>query len=165
MPTDPKRYTVVLAVAEALRAIDAAHGYFHTVKPTSVTTKMDSDLWTVPESALPYFVVMPDSFENDDYLRGMQVKVDFPLLIVGRMDAPRGSVGTEKLQTWEQLFADIERAVTHHPVTGVEDVTLGGQVVDVTVTSRQAGIDVGSSPQVHVRIGVTAQYFRRFGAA
>lgn len=164
--TDPTRQQIVLAVQRALRGIAGeAAGFFHTVKASSVSAEMTTDLWQVPYSELPYFIVMPDSHETDRYQPSMVLLVEFPVLIVGRMDAEAGSIGTERLRTWERLFADVERALTHDPVTRARDLTLGGLVTDIRLTDRQAGVDVGLSRQVHVRIQATTKYRRLYGEA
>lgn len=166
MPPVPMRLQIVLAVQTFLRGIQGtAAGYFHTVRSDSVTTKMDANLWLLPYSALPYFVVMPSTPESDRYDPSRVLLIEFPILIVGRMDADPEVTGAEKLTTWERLFADIERALTHHPTTRAVDVTLGGLVTDIRITDRQAGIDVGASPQVHVRVSATARYRRYYGEA
>lgn len=158
MIADPKRLQIVLAVQAALRRINGeAGGYFFAVQEASVSTELNTDLWSLPYASLPYLVVVPDSGQQDEYQPANVLKVVFPLLIVGRMDAEAGSIGTERLRTWEQLFADIERALTR-------DITLGGLVVDTRITDRQAGVDVGSSPQVHVRVNVRTTFYRQYGA-
>ena len=157
-PSDPLRQQVLEAIQTKLRAIVAGALYFNTVKSTSVVLEGNANLMTMPHTEDPYFIVEPTPEGSRFYMPAMRMKNNFQVSITARNHAPGGTGLSRKMETWEQLLADIEVALTR-------DITLGGLVIDVRLLEPTPGYDLNQqSPMVMVVQPLICTLIRTYGS-
>ena len=155
-PADPLRQQVLEAIQVKLRAINGNPTYFNTVKSTSVVLDPAVNLLTLPPTECPYFIIEPTPEGSKFYMPSMKLKHTFQVAITARQDAPGGTSTSRKMETWEQLVADIEVALT-------QDITLGGIAVDVRLGEATPGFDLGAPVTVVVVQPLTVLLIREYG--
>ena len=136
-PSNPLRQQTLEAIQTKLRAINGNPTYFSTVKSTSVVLDPGVNMFTVPSTELPFFIVEPTPEGSKFYMPAMRMQHRFQVVITARNDAPGGTSTSRKMETWERLIADIEVAMTR-------DVTLGGIAADVRLTEATPGFDLNA---------------------
>lgn len=155
-PTDPYRQQAIEAIATKLRAINGNPLYFNTVKSTSVATDPVVNPLTAPPTEAPYFWVEPTDLGSRLYMPAMRLKNNFQVVVTAVNYAVGPAHTRSKMETWEQLIADIEVALTR-------DITLGGIAVDVRLLEPTPGFDLGASPIITVLQPVVVNLIRSYG--
>lgn len=100
--------------------------------------------------------VMPSG--SKFYMPSMRMKEDFQIAVIARNDTP-ASASTNlgrRMDTWEQLIADIEVALTR-------DITLGGLAVDVRLLTPTPAFDMAASSTIVVVQPVAIKLIREYG--
>ena len=159
-PTDPLRVQVLEAVQTKLRAINGNPTYFNTVKSASVVLDpgLGPNMLLVPSTELPYMIVEVMPSGSKFYMPSMRMKEDFQIAVIARNDTP-ASASTNlgrRMDTWEQLIADIEVALTR-------DITLGGLAVDVRLLTPTPAFDMAASSTIVVVQPVAIKLIREYG--
>lgn len=159
-PSDPLRVQVLEAVQTKLRGINGNPTYFNTVKSTSVVLDpgVGPNMLLVPATELPYFIVEVTPSGSKFYMPSMRMKEDFQIAVIARNDVATnlGTNLTRRMETWEQLIADIEVALTR-------DISLGGLAVDVRLQTPTPAFDMSASPSVVVVQPVVIRLIREYG--
>lgn len=156
VPTDPLRQQVLEAIQVKLRAINGNPTYFFIVKSTSVVLDPAVNILTLPPTEMPYFIVEPTPLGSKFYMPAMKLRHEFQVVITARHDAPGGTSTSRKMETWEQLIADIEVAMTR-------DITLGGVAVDTRLLEATPGFDLGDKPTIIVIQPLVVKIIREYG--
>jgi hypothetical protein len=159
-PTDPLREQILEAIKVKLQAIDGTSIYFNTVKSTSVVLDPAVNIFSLPPTEMPFFIIEPMVSGSKFYMPAMKLRHEFQVLITARADVVTTISLTNtsrKTKTWEELLADIEVALTR-------DITLGGLCVDVRLLEATPGFDLGSSPSVFVNQPLVVKLIRTYGS-
>ena len=156
MATDPLRQRIIAAIVAAMRAnITGSDYHFPVLSSKQVTSDPTTNLLTWNGYDLPMHVVEPTPDAVREFYPATQIRDEFNLNITSRMDVSDTADPDLRMQTWEKLAADVERALA-------QDVTLGGLVYDVRVMPPRPFVGIGS-PIVIVACPVSVRYHRAYG--
>ena len=103
----------------------------------------------------PFFIVEVSPNRGIEYFPASQLLELIPIDITAAHDA-EPLVATSRLSRFQQLCADIEKAVT-------VDVTRGGRVVDTLIRDKQMGMMVGGQRVIAV-VQLELRLYRTYGA-
>jgi hypothetical protein len=134
---DSNRLAVLKDIQTALRAIGAGYNY-PVASASQVTLDPTVNLITgagLPD--LPAYVVEPTPNGSKEYYPAEQLKEEFVVNVLGRMDADPADP-TSKATTWENMAADIEKALEL-------DTTRSGHACDTRLLVPQPFTGVGSN--------------------
>lgn len=135
---EPIEYDLVLDVQAALQAITTGGGYFHDVAAGAVSVDPADHLEVLTGTLVnqPFFIVEVSPARRLQYFPSMQLLEIVPVDVTAAMDAPQ-LVATSRLQTFERLCADIEKALT-------VDINRGNRASDTRIVDKQMGMMVGA---------------------
>ena len=149
-----RRLSILLALQTALRAILGASYHYPVTDPDNVSLDVTMNLMTVSGADVPLYMIEPTPEGDKDFHPGMHMVERFRINIFARYDAAHADAGA-RAQVWEDLAADIERALT-------VDVTLGGLVYDTRVLVPQPFVGTGS-PIVILVQPIEVRVHREYG--
>ena len=112
-----------------------------------------------PSSARPFFLVQPVPEGRLEFLeRSSGVREIFPIAILAVADAGNSDSADpfRKAKVWEDLIADIERAM-------VADVSCGGLATDVRLRAPRPMAGFGSDTTVIVEQIAEIRLYRQYG--
>jgi hypothetical protein len=156
MAIDPQRQRVIEALATALRTNIAGGDYhFPLADSRQVSVDPTTNLLTWSGYALPMHVIEPTPDAVREFYPAMQIRDEFDLNVTSRMDIADVADPAARMQTWERLHSDIERALA-------VDITLGGLVYDVRVLPPRPFVGIGSAIVI-VASPVKVSYHRAYG--
>ena len=155
MPGDSIRLRLIQNVADSLRAINAASGYYLTVQPESVKTE-PADLLTAPGPNLPMFLVAASQRAPRIFHPSKRVRETVAVDITAAADVGDTTDPTAKLTACEQLAADMEKALAL-------DITRGQIAMVTRVLDPQFWMNMGNQARVIVVQPVDIEVQRIYG--
>jgi hypothetical protein len=135
--TASQRKLITEAIVTALRAITGAEYHYPVLNAACVDADPTVNLLTVNGADLPRYVVECTPDGEREFFPAMQLRDFVQFNVHVRKDAASAEAHA-RMETWENLGADIEKALT-------VDVTLGGLVYDVRVAQPRPFVGVGSA--------------------
>lgn len=163
--TPPLDYRIFVRMAENLRAIDPARGFFGHVDDAAVRLDGDSQA-SQASTASPLIVVEPSGSERWEYEPGQQALSWIGARISWLEDvapeepiaggAPVATDDDERLLRFWKACADIARALV------ADDPTLGGLVTDIRITDRRWSRQAYEGQTVVAEVDVLIQVRRDF---
>lgn len=155
-PTASHRKRILENIQTALRGITGNPTYHYTVKSDSVTLEPLATFGNIPVTELPAFIVEPAGIGTITFWPATRLHNVFGVLVTGYHVAPEGTSRNRKYAVWEQLFADIEVALT-------QDITRGALAIDTLIHEPQMAADVGAGNGVECRVPVDVRLIRTYG--
>lgn len=152
---DSRRVDILQAMLVVVQGMTSADAYaYPLVDPDQATTDPTRNVLTWPAANLPVWVLEVTPEGNKDYHPGNQVRETLVVNVVARGQAA-DVTGNGRMEAWEALAADLERAFA-------ADTTLGGLVYDLRLKVPTVYAGVGGSDVVVVQ-PVEMRTHRRFG--
>jgi hypothetical protein len=151
---DPRELQLLQSLQSALRAMTVAGGYRFDVKTTSVVLDADN-IFDVPDTALPFFIVEPTDDGDRQFEPAMQLEDEFIATVTCRHDA-KGLDPDRRNTLGLQLAGDLEKAFT-------VDVERGGLATDTRLRKPQIFTSVSGDQPVIVVVRVAMKLFRTYG--
>lgn len=133
---DSARLALLKAMRDRLAAITVDGGYHFDWQHVSLDPGVNP-LTAVPPGVTPWALIEPTPDGQRTYFPADEVLVLFRGVITVRHDVPDALDALGRVTVWEQLIADIERAV-------VEDVSFGGLCIDTRLSEPQPIVGIGS---------------------
>ena len=164
MASDSLRTGILKDAVASLQKAATANGYPFDVAQNAVSMDEKNLLLPSPDVPLPIFLVQPTDKGNIQYFPANQLKGDFIIAITARMDAVESGDYDRKTKIGEQLFQQIELALTDDfggPVSS--GITRGGNCVDTRIRSRQMLQRVGPDNIVIVVVLAVCSIYRTYG--
>lgn len=156
---EPIEYDIVLDYQTALRTISVAGGYFNDVDSASVSIDPADHLevLTGTLARFPFFIIEISPARRLRYLPAKQMIEVIPIDITAAAEATQ-LVATSRVQTFERLAADIEKALT-------VDITRGDRVSETKIVDKQMGMMVGggSGQRIIAVIQTEVRLHREYG--
>ena len=153
---EPIEHDIILDYQSTLQTISVAGGYFHDVEAEAVSID-PADHVEVLTGALvhaPFFIIEISPARRLRYLPSMQLLETIPIDITAAMDAVQ-LVPTSRVQTFERLVADIEKAL-------VVDINRGNRVADTRIVDKQMGMMVGAQRVIAI-VQTEVRLHREYG--
>lgn len=152
MPTIPRRLAALTHLRDALAAINGAPDFFFRAGLVSIDPVPDALL---PTAAQPVIMVQPTNRGVIEYHPAFRLEHKFEVEISAYLDVP-GIDPDRKVTALEQLWSDIERAVTI-------DVTRGGVAVDTRLDEPQFFVAAGPDEGALLTASAEIKFHRIYG--
>lgn len=154
---NPLTHDVLLNLQTTLQAISVAGGYHFDVDDDAVSLDPDKHIELLTGSSLraPFYIIEAPPGRRFDYHPANQLRQVLTVNVTGAHEATPLQPQT-KLLRYEQLCADVERAVA-------VDHTRGGLATDTRVMDQQMGVIVGGQ-RVLAIIELEVRLYRTFGS-
>jgi len=151
---EPIEYDILLNLKTALEAISIAGGYHHDVGAVSVDPADHTEALLGTSAQVPFFIVEIATARGLQYFPASQLLERIPVDITAAHNAEQ-LVQTARLQTFQRLAADIEKALT-------VDVTRGGRATDTRIVDKQMFMSVGGQRVLAV-VQCEVRLYREYG--
>lgn len=154
---EPISYRILLNLQDALQAISKSGGYWFNVGDDAVSIDPVDAIEVILGRTVqsPFMVVEAGPSGRPNYQPAEQMIELLPASIIAAADAKQLDP-VARIQTYERLCADIEKAVT-------EDHTRGGLATDTRITSKQMNVNTGSVRVLAV-VQLEIRVYREYGA-
>ena len=154
---DSLEYLSVIDIQTALKNISIGGGYNHNVDAGAVSVDPADhiEVLTGALSHAPFFIVEVSPGREIGYSGGNQTREFIPLDVTAAHDAEQLDP-TSRLSVFQQLCADIEKAIT-------VDITRGGRVTDTRIVEKQMGMMVGGQRVIAV-VQLELRLHRTYGS-
>lgn len=153
--TTPRELAILQDLATTLRSMTVAGGYGWDVKASSVVLDPDN-IFDVPETALPFFIVEPSDGGTRQFQPALQLYDIFLAVITARVDAT-GADPSRRYTIGSQLAADLEKVLT-------VDLERSGLSADTRLRQPQIFTSMSGEQPVIVVQRVETRIYRTFGA-
>ena len=153
---EPIEYDIVLDYQSTLKTISVAGGYFHDVDPAAVSIDPADHIEILTGTLVlsPFFIIEISPARRQRYLPMKQLLEVVPIDITAAADAVQ-LVPTSRVQTFERLAADVEKALA-------VDIERGGRVSDTRIVDKQMGMMVGAQRVIAI-IQTEVRLHREYG--
>ena len=153
---EPLSYQILLNLQSAHRAISTGAGYFFSVDSVAVSIDPVDVIEIVLGRAAssPFFVIELGVYGRPMYQPANQMLEFLPFNVVAFANAKHLDP-VSRVKTYEELCADIEKAVT-------VDIARGGKATDTRIAGKQMQVTTGSLRVVAI-VQLEVKTYREYG--